>query len=547
MSEPDPPIESGGANRPLLFALAGLAVVLGVARAVGDEGFDTVLAGALLLGVPLVAAQLGAGARVFLLAAALGGWLVFRPPAEPTALSAPALVVNRLAYFAVPPLVLSLALAERDRVRLKLDWVHLYAPAVVMGLAALVHLVVRWGAPTAEAEIRRAAAIYGGCYLVLIVVAVILRARPAAEGPRAVAPEAARGVELEEQGRYALAARVYEREGQVESAARAAERAGDWPRAARLYRQAGDDFTAAEMYYRAQMWAEALQCYEEARALPAAARLCLQLGQVDRAVALYEQSGDPAAAVRAVEEAGQRPTGEHYRRAGMLDKAAASFSAAGDWRRAADIFEHELEDAERAAALHLQNRSFVHAGRLLESLGRRQEALEAYAATPAGAVDAARLYLAAGRSREAANLLAHLPPAELEKLEDAGTLTTVARVMLETGRLDEAIRILQGLKRRGAAGGSTRLLLGRAFKEKALPDLAEEELRIATSMPLDPAEETQAAYLLACVLEAAGKDEEALQVFYGILQKDLQYADVQERYRRLKARAKPRAYAGTEQ
>mgnify|MGYP001576379782 CR=1 FL=1 len=42
------------------------------------------------------------------------------------------------------------------------------------------------------------------------------------------------------------------------------------------------------------------------------------------------------------------------------------------------------------------------------------------------------------------------------------------------------------------------------------------------------------AYLLGCVLEAAKHPEEALQVFHGVLQKDFHYADVEERYRRLK-------------
>ena len=61
-------------------------------------------------------------------------------------------------------------------------------------------------------------------------------------------------------------------------------------------------------------------------------------------------------------------------------------------------------------------------------------------------------------------------------------LTVVARVMLEGGRHDEAARILQGLKRRGNAGGPVRLLLGRAFLGKGLQSLAEQELRAATSL-----------------------------------------------------------------
>jgi cytochrome c-type biogenesis protein CcmH/NrfG len=83
-----------------------------------------------------------------------------------------------------------------------------------------------------------------------------------------------------------------------------------------------------------------------------------------------------------------------------------------------------------------------------------------------------------------------------------------------------------------------RLLLGRAFRAKGLADLAEEELRAAGSLPLEPADEIEAAYLLGCLLEEAAKYDEAAQAFHGILQKDLEYADVQERYRRVKARAR---------
>jgi tetratricopeptide (TPR) repeat protein len=522
--------------------MAGLAIVLGLARTAGAGGLATILALLLLGGVPLAGAQLsGTSQRLFFLAAALGGWLVFQPQ-EAGALSIPGLVLHRVAYFAVPPLVLALALPDRDRERLRLGWAHLYGPAVVMALGSLVHLAVRWGAPTAEAEIRRAAAVYAACYAALILFGFLLRLRAPEDADHG--PQLHRADELEEQGRFGVAAQVYEREGQLEKGAQAAERAGDWARAARLYRRAGDDFNAGEMYSRARMWAEALECYEAARAVPAAARLSAQMGQVDRAVAMLEQAGYAKPVVQTLEGAGRVPTPEQYRKAGMLDRAARVYEEAGDWSRAAAIYEHDLEDVEKAIALHLRGGSFQHAGRLLEAAGRKQEALEAFAATPAGALDAARLYLAAGRTQEAADVLARLPAPELDKLQDEATLTLVARVMLHGGRVDEAARILQGLKRKGASGGAVRLLLGRAFLDKGLHDLAEEELRAARSLPLEAADEMQAAYLLGCVLEEAKKYDEAAQVYHELLQKDLQYEDAQERYRRVKPLARaPSAYA----
>src|SRR5262249_5283378 len=151
--------------------------------------------------------------------------------------------------------------------------------------------------------------------------------------------------------------------------------------------------------------------------------------------------------------------------------------------------------------LYAKAGAFVQAGRLFESQGKREQALEAYAAVPAGAVDAARLHLVLGQPQQAAGRLSHLTAAEREKIAGGSTLPMVARVMLETGRVDEALRVLQGLKRRGSASGAVHLLLGRAFLEKGMADLAEEELRVATSLPLDGGDETRAAYLLGCVLE----------------------------------------------
>jgi thioredoxin-like negative regulator of GroEL len=64
---------------------------------------------------------------------------------------------------------------------------------------------------------------------------------------------------------------------------------------------------------------------------------------------------------------------------------------------------------------------------------------------------------------------------------------------------------------------------------------------VATRLPLEPAQELEAAYLRGCTLEAAGRSSAALEVFHGLLQKDFGYADAQTRYRRLKETAPPAA------
>ena len=522
----------------LRFALGALVVSLIVASSSAGGPVKSAIAVAFIIGVPVMALRLYAAGRAFALAAALGAWAVFRPSLAAGLSDLPVQLAWRLAYIAAPALVLSLAVSERDRERLRLGPIHLYGPAVVMALGAIVHLFARERTPAHEAEINQPLAIYSMCYTALIAVAAVLRLQqaPQSAARKEVAP-LARGEELEEQGRHALASRAYEREGQMEKAADTAERAGDWARAGRLNKVNGQDFRAGEMYSRAQMWKEALECYERSRSYAAAARVCVQIGDVDHAAQILEQAGDRAGAVKILEEAGRTPTSDQYMKAGMPARAAAVHEEVGAYARAADVYEHKLNDRAKAADLHLKAGDFLKAGRLLESLGRKQEALEAFSAVPAGAVDAARLFLAASQPERAAEMLARLPPDQLAQLEDESTLAIVARVMIDSGRNDDAVRILQGLKRRGSASGMVRLLLGRAFLNNGLLELAEEELRVAADMPLEPADEMRAGYLLGCVLETRGKVDEAVRAFHEIMQKDLHYMDVQARYVKLKARA----------
>ncbi len=500
--------------------------------------FKSIVAVAFIFGVPVMALRLYAAGPAFALVAALGAWVVFRPSLAAGVAALPVQLAWRLAYIAAPALVLGIALSERDRERLRLGPIHLYGPAVVMALGAIVHLFARERTTAHDAEISQPLAIYSLCYSALIAVAVVLRLQQAPQtAARKETAPLARGEELEEQGRHALASRAYEREGQMERAADTAERAGDWARAARLNKVNGQDFRAGEMYSRAQMWKEALECYERSRSHAAAAQVCVRLGDVERAAQILEQAGDRPGAIRILEDAGRTPTSEQYMKAGMPARAAAVHEEVGAYTRAADVYEHKLNDRAKAADLHLKAGDFLKAGRLLESLGRQQEALEAYSAVPAGAVDAARLFLAAGHPERAAEMLARLPPEQLAQLEDESTLAVVARVMIDSGRNDDAIRILQGLKRRGSASGIVRLLLGRAFLNNGLLELAEEELRVAADMPLEPADEMRAGYLLGCVLETRGKIDDAVRAFHEIMQKDLHYMDVQARYVKLKARA----------
>ena len=522
----------------LRFGLAALAAALAAAQFTAGTQTATVIAVLMMILVPVMALRLYGAGPMFCLLAAIGAYAVFRPSFGGPLPPLPVQVIRRVAYIAAPAIVLGMVLSPRDRERLGVGPIHLYGPAVVMGLAAVAHLFLREPSAAHEAEVGTPALIYALCYAALIAIAGVLRLQePPKSALRKEAPLLARGEELAEQGRHALAARAYERDGQIGLAADEAERAGEWARAGRLHKRNGQDFRAGEAYARAQMWKEALEGYERSRSFAAAARVCVQMGDAERAAKILQQAGDTAGAIRVLEEGGRTPSSEQYLKAGMFAKAAGVHEATGDWARAADVYEHRLNDKVKAAELLLKAGSFLRAGRLLGSLGRKQEALEAYAATPEGAIDGARLYLAAGQPKEAAQLLGHLSLENVERIEDEGTLVVAARVMLETGQGDDAVRILQGMKRRGSGTGPVRMLLGRAFLDSGLVELAEEELRAASELPMEPREEIRAKYLLGCVLEMRGQSDDALRAFHEVMQSDLHYEDVQERYRRLRAKA----------
>src|SRR5262249_44397067 len=92
-------------ERPTLLAFGGLAVALAVARATSSDSLHSMLAIVLLLAVPLLALRLGSRTvPLFLLLASLGCWLVFRSMRHGEPAAAPVQLLNRLAFFAVPPL-----------------------------------------------------------------------------------------------------------------------------------------------------------------------------------------------------------------------------------------------------------------------------------------------------------------------------------------------------------------------------------------------------------------------------------------------------------
>ena len=226
-------------------------------------------------------------------------------------------------------------------------------------------------------------------------------------------------------------------------------------------------------------------------------------------------------------------------RAGRVSDAVAAWEAEGSHARAAEVLEHEVHDLPGAV------RCYLNAGQA-RTPGSCWSGSAAWTrpSTPSPPLPTAtsRRFGCASTpvTRERAEaILAAIPPATIDSLQDERELLSLARMHEHAGRRKTAISLLQKARRLESCSGATRLLLGRLLLDEGLGELAEQELRIAAEMPMDVAQQMEAAYLLGCVLEAQGRQAEACAIFADLAQKDIAYRDVDERYRRLRATPAP--------
>jgi tetratricopeptide (TPR) repeat protein len=414
---------------------------------------------------------------------------------------------------------------------------HLYLPLV---LTIPLTVFSAWRAIASPAQeglpgIQVALLVFGAYYIVILGVALVQRAHE----PPVEKSESERAADLERSGRFAAASRMHARAGRTAQGADAAERGGDLALAARLYAESGDAMKAGDMYYRIGRIEDAAEHYAKVGAHAAVARVYEQLGRPQEAAGAWERAGDVAAAVRAMEAAGLSPGAEMLYRAGRVSDAVAAWEAEGSHARAAEVLEHEVSDLPGAIRCYLNAGQTLHAGQLLERLGRLDEAIDAFASAADGHFQALRLCLDAGHTERAEAILAAIPPETIDSLQDERELLSLARIHEHAGRRRTAISLLQKARRLESCSGATRLLLGRLMLDEGLGELAEQELRIAAEMPMDVAQQMEAAYLLGCVLEAQGRQAEACAIFADLAQKDLSYRDVDQRYRRLRATPAP--------
>jgi tetratricopeptide (TPR) repeat protein len=232
--------------------------------------------------------------------------------------------------------------------------------------------------------------------------------------------------------RFVRAAELFVKKGRPKRAAEAYERAGTFDLAAELFEKAGDLERAEENYLKAKN-------------KPAVARMWSQAGNSQKAAAYFSEISRPKEAAEHLEKLGKKPEAlEKYIEAFALLSSGASrdktrggerdigveheskelfakicklYDELKDWEHyaafllkqnrhdaAAEVY-RKAGDLPKAAELLREGRHWDAAGRLLEELGRHQEALVLFAQArqDRGEVEkAAELYIEAGEYRIAA-------------------------------------------------------------------------------------------------------------------------------------------------
>ncbi len=522
---------------PLGFA-APLAVFVGLGLWL-PPGAAHSTAGALLVALG-VAAGLVVGGRLgilYTLAALVAFELAFRGVSEHAAWALPMELLRQLVRVFAAPLLVHAFLPTSRTTPHGITPVHLYLPLV---LTIPLTVFSAWRAIASPAQeglpgIQVALLVFGAYYIVILGVVLVQRAHEPPVGKS----ESERAADLERSGRFAAASRMHARAGRTAQGADAAERGGDLALAARLYAESGDAMKAGDMYYRDRPdrgCGRALREGRRTRGRRPGLRAAREAAGGRRRLGTRRRRRGGRAC-----DGGRRPLAgaEMLYRAGRVSDAVAAWEAEGSHARAAEVLEHEVSDLPGAIRCYLNAGQTLHAGQLLERLGRVDEAIDAFASAADGHFQALRLCLDAGHTERAEAILAAIPPETIDSLQDERELLSLARIHEHAGRRRTAISLLQKARRLESSSGATRLLLGRLMLDEGLGELAEQELRIAAEMPMDVAQQMEAAYLLGCVLEAQGRQAEACAVFADLAQKDLSYRDVDQRYRRLRATPAP--------
>lgn len=229
--------------------------------------------------------------------------------------------------------------------------------------------------------------------------------------------------------------------------------------------------------------------------------------------------------------------------------------AAGLYRRSKEDIGYELmnvamggELAQPLANVFLDVRDYYKAAQVFEKLDKKAEAAQNYEKADAYG-EAAELYASVGDMGRSAEMLerggSYARSAPL--FEQAGQWLDAGRnyakaeesflagsAFLQGGDKKKALECFQKVQPDDASFPQAAALLGPILEDMGFQELALQKYRDATQdEPIGP-DNKSTYYRLARAYEANGRLEDAQQIYAKILEADLTYEDVQDRYRLLK-------------
>ncbi len=340
---------------------------------------------------------------------------------------------------------------------------------------------------------------------------------------------------LEHSGAFVKAAQAFEKGGNLAHAAQCYEKAYQQTRsfasgpatsglskegakmaiaAASLYDRIGETSKAIDICAKERFLREAAQYSQKAKKFKEAATYYAKIPLYDKAAEMLELAGDMRGALNM--------HAEDALALGQQAEAARYFEKAGDYIRAAELYEWESLFHE-AAVCYLKNDSFVPAA-------------EAYLKCNDKGM-AAEMYERGGEFLRAGDLFF-----ELRKYQKASELLEKAESYWDAGvaakSCDDAERALILLQKVPSSDEhylTACSLLGQLFVQRGQYDLAIDRYMKATADKPIQTDNIELYYLMADAMEKVGRQKEALKLYKRIRQEDYSYRDLGTRVDRIEA------------
>jgi len=285
--------------------------------------------------------------------------------------------------------------------------------------------------------------------------------------------------------------------------------------AATYYLSEGEEFDrGVELLAKAGFNMEAAKAYEDAGQFSKAAEIYEQARMYDEAAQMYEDMNMPQRAATCHAEAAMVE--------GDLEQAAGLLASAGEYSRAAELF-MDLRQPGKAASIFLRAKQFDKAAALFEKIGDFAKAGKAFEASKdyARAADLfAKISDTAGELRASAGM------------ED---FYRVGRILVSLGRLDEAIEALSRVDPADPRHREALELRGDILWKKKSHEAAYNAYMAAYGDANPNASNIQLLYKAGRCKQSDADQEAALNILEKVVVVDANFRDIQQRLSKAKS------------